>query len=68
MKCNNCDLVLPVEEMRIPIQSLRGDLRLHYPGRMNEPMLYMEMLLCSGCRTLFRVWNERWSCLPGRPK
>src|SRR3989442_6250442 len=52
-RCNNCNVELPIEELRIR-QSEQS--QLSYPNKMERPILYHDMLLCNFCRFQCREW------------
>ena len=54
-RCNNCDLKLPIGELRIR-ESEQS--QLSYPNKMERPILHHDMLLCQFCRFQWREWLQ----------
>jgi hypothetical protein len=63
-RCNNCDIELPVEKLRVPA-AITYDRRysLQYYNRAEKPRLYRDTLLCEDCRVEFKRWINTYPCL-----
>src|SRR5207247_4463829 len=54
-RCNNCDIELPIDELRIRESE---QAQLNYPNKLERPVLYHEMLLCQFCKYQWREWTQ----------
>ena len=54
-RCNNCDIELPIDELRIRESE---QAQLSYPNKLERPVLYHEMLLCRFCKYEWREWVQ----------
>src|SRR3989442_8408227 len=52
-RCNNCNIELPIDELRIRESE---QAQLSYPNKPERPVLYHDMLLCQFCKYQWREW------------